>query len=62
MRPAVPAVSVRSAVKRYLGDLRGLLGTNADEARRLLRLALDRIVLVSEGSRLTAEITGILRE
>ncbi len=45
-------------IEPYLRDLHGLLGTNIDEARRLLRIALDKIVLVSEGPLLVAEVTG----
>lgn len=57
-RAPLPFLPVRTAIERYLRDLRGLLGTNVDEARRLLRLALDKIVLVCEGPILVAEITG----
>jgi site-specific DNA recombinase len=57
-RPAVPVVPVRTVVERYLRDLRGLLSTNVDEARRLLSLALDKIVLRTEGGHVVARITG----
>jgi hypothetical protein len=59
-RPAVPVVSVRTVVERYLRDLQGLLEANVDEARRLLTLAVERIVLRREGSRLIARVTGNL--
>jgi len=55
-----PVVSVQAAVERYLRDLRATLGTNVDEARRLLALAVDRIVLRREGKRLVAQVTGNL--
>ena len=60
-----PVVSVRAVVERYLRDLRATFGTNVDAARRLLSLALDKIVLNSEGQRLVANfcgnLTGVLR-
>jgi len=56
-RPA-PVVSVRSVIERYLHDLNATLSTNMDEARRMLRLALDKIVLRQDGQHLVAEITG----
>jgi len=39
-------VSARSLVERYLGDLRVALHTNVDEARRLVAVTLDKVVLV----------------
>ncbi|MCL6554247.1 MAG: recombinase family protein, partial [Firmicutes bacterium] len=56
-RPA-PVVSLRSTVERYLHNLRELLADNTDEARRMLALALDKIVLRRNGGRLVAQITG----
>lgn len=44
-----PVVSVRSVIERYLRDLRATLETNVDQARRLLALAADKIVLLREG-------------
>jgi site-specific DNA recombinase len=58
-RPA-PVVSVQSVVERYLRDLRTTMETNVDEARRLLSLAVDKIVLRREGKRLIARVTGSL--
>jgi hypothetical protein len=58
-RPA-PMVSVRSVVERYLHDLRRTLETNVDEVRRMLSLAIDRIVLKREGASLVAEFCGRL--
>ncbi len=52
--------SVRSVVERYLRDLRGTLESNVDEARRMLSLAVDKIVLRREGKRLIARVTGNL--
>jgi hypothetical protein len=49
---------VRSIIERYLRDLRGLLETNVDEARRLLALAVEKIVLVREGPQLVAAVRG----
>ena len=43
-------VSVRSAVERYLRDLQATLGTNLDEARRLLSMAVDKIVIRREAN------------
>jgi len=54
----VPAVSVQAAVERYLADLRATLSGNVDEARRMLSLAVERIVLRCEGRRLVARVTG----
>ncbi len=58
-RPA-PVASVQSVVERYLRDLRATLETNVDEARRLLRLAIETIVLRREGAHLVARVTGNL--
>ena len=58
-RPA-PVASVRSVVERYLHDLRGTLETNVDEARRMLALAIDKIVLKRDGTNLVAEFCGRL--
>lgn len=52
--------SVRSVVERYLHDLRGTLETNVDEARRMLALAIDKIVLKRDGTNLVAEFCGRL--
>ncbi len=57
-RQPAPVVSVRSVVERYLHNLRATLETNVEQARRLLALALDKVVLVREGRLLVAEITG----
>ncbi|HLW58752.1 MAG TPA: recombinase family protein [bacterium] len=57
-RHSAPVVSVKSVVTGYLTNLREMLGTNVDEARRLLARALDKIVLQRDGHRLVAEITG----
>ncbi len=54
----VSVVSMKSVVERYLRDLRGTLETNVDEARRLLSLALEKIVLRTEGEHVVARITG----
>ncbi|HKV45079.1 MAG TPA: recombinase family protein, partial [bacterium] len=54
-RPAA-VVSVRSAVERYLRDLQTTLGTNLDEARRLLSMAVDKIVIRREGKHLIAQV------
>jgi hypothetical protein len=51
-------VSVRSVIERYLVDLQATLATNMDEARRMLRLALARIVWRRDGRHLVAEVTG----
>ena len=59
-RQPAPVVSVRSVIERYLRDLRATLEMNVDQARRLLALAVDKIVLVREGRLLVAEITGNL--
>ena len=48
----------RDVHERYLRDLRGLLETNVDEARRLLALAVEKIVLVREGPQLVAAVRG----
>lgn len=58
LRQPVPAPSVSSAVDRYLRDLRGTLETNVDAARRMLALAVEKIVLVRDGPRLMAEVRG----
>ncbi len=55
---SAPTVSVRSVIERYLRDLRATLETNIDEARRMLSLALDKIVLRTEGEHVVARITG----
>lgn len=57
-RTPTPVVSVRSVVERYLRDLRGLLEANVDEARRMLALAVDKIVLIRESPHLVAEVRG----
>jgi len=57
-RAPAPVVSVRSVVERDLRDLRGLLETNVDEARRMLAFAMDKIVLLREGPHLVAEVRG----
>ena len=58
-RPA-PIASVRSIVERYLHDLQGTLEVNVDEARRMLSLAIDKIVLKRSGAHLVAEFCGQL--
>jgi hypothetical protein len=55
-RPA--PVVVRTVVEHYLRDLRATLETNVDEARRLISLALEKIVLLREGKRLVAQVIG----
>ncbi len=57
---SAPVASVRSVVERYLHDLRGTLEGNVDEARRMLSLAIDRIVLKRGGAHLVAEFYGQL--
>lgn len=59
-RQPAPVVSVRSVVERYVRNLRETLEANVDQARRLLAVAVDKIVLVREGRLLVAEITGNL--
>jgi len=56
-RPA-SVLSVRSVIERCLLDLQATLSTNMDEARRMLRLALNEIVLRRDGPHLVAEITA----
>jgi len=56
----VPAVSVETTVKRYLENLRATLTGNVDEARRMLSLAIEKIVLRRDGPRLVAKLTGNL--
>lgn len=53
-------VSVRTVVEHYLRDLRATLETNVDAGRRLLSLAVNKIVLRSEGKQLVAEFCGNL--
>jgi hypothetical protein len=48
-RPA-SVVSARSAVERYLRDLQATLGTNIDETRRLLSMAVEKIVIAAKAS------------
>ena len=64
-RHPAPVVPVKSVVIAYLTTPRETLGTNVDEAHRLLTRALDNIVLQRDGRRLVAEITrnfaGILQ-
>ena len=55
-----PLVSMPAVVERYLRDLRATLHTNVDDARRMLGLAVDTIVLRREGLRLVAQIRGNL--
>jgi hypothetical protein len=55
-----PPVSVPAAVECYLENRRATLSTNIDEARRMLSLAVERIVLRCEGKRLVAQIMGNL--
>lgn len=55
-----PAVSVGAEVERYLTDRRATLSGNVDEARRMLSLAVERIVLRCEGRRVVARVTGNL--
>ena len=59
VRPA-PAVPVGAVVERYLENLRATLSGNVDEARRMLSMAVEKIVLRCEGKRLIAQITGNL--
>ena len=47
-------------MEHYLRDLHRLLTNNVDEARGMLALALDKIVLRRDGGRLVAQITGRL--
>lgn len=49
---------LQSAVERYLRDLQATLGTNLDEARRLLSMAVDKIVIRREGKHLIAQVVG----
>lgn len=53
-------MSVRTVVEQYLRDLRATLETNVDVGRRLLSLAVNKVVLRSEGKRLVAEFCGNL--
>jgi len=46
--------------QRYLRDLRATLETNVDEARRLLSIAVDKIVLRREGRHVIAQVVGNL--
>ena len=55
-----PAAPVQALVERYLENLRATLAGNVDEARRMLSLAVEKIVLRCEGKRLVAQITGNL--
>ena len=55
-----PTAPVHVVVERYLEHLRATLASNVDEARRMLSLAIEKIVLRCEGPRLVAEITGNL--
>ena len=57
-RSLTPVVSVRAAVERYLRDLRGLLETNVDAARRMPALAVEKIVLIPKDGHLMAEVRG----
>ena len=60
-RRPTPVVSLESSVARYLDDLRGTLETEIEEARRLLSLGLERIVLRrDEDGHLWAELRGNL--
>ena len=58
IRRAARLVSVRTVVERYLRNSRATLQTNVDEARRMLSLALDRIVLKQDGRHFVAEFCG----
>lgn len=58
IRRTARLISVRTVVERYLRNLRATLQTNVDEARRMLSLALDRIVLNQDGRHLVAEFCG----
>ena len=58
---SAPTVSIRSVIERYLRYLRATLETNIDEARRMLSLALNKIVLRTEGEHVVARITGKMR-
>ena len=52
-------MSVRSAITRFLDDLRGTLETNVEAARRRLRQGLDRIILrLDADGHLWAEMRG----